>query len=77
MILSRFSRRDGECQGYAYSLAPSFCEPIVWFARSLYPSKKEPYPGAIAAKDWVETGTWLILEPCRTVREAMALAGVS
>lgn len=74
MILSRFDRLDGA--GHAYSLAPAGADVMRHFARNMYPTPGDTYPGQHAALAWEHVRSWFVPDGFgRTVRDAMAACG--
>lgn len=75
MILSLFSRLDGAA--YGYTLYREGQCPERHFARNLYETPKEAYPGAQAVLAWERRRDWIVPEGFgRTVRDAMEKVGV-
>jgi hypothetical protein len=75
MILSLFTRLDGLAYGYALYRAGQ--DPERHFARNLYETPKEAYPGAQAALAWERRRDWIVPDGFgRTVRDAMGKVGV-
>ena len=73
-ILSLFVRRDGA--GHAYSLSPEDEAPERHFARNMFKTPGESFPGARAFEAWRRVDFWVVPPTCRTVRDAMAARGI-
>ncbi len=75
MILSLFTRLDGAAWGYAL-YAPGV-HPERHFARNLYETPKEAFPGQQAGLAWERRRDWFVPDGFgATVADAMKACGV-
>ena len=73
-ILSLFVRRDGA--GHAYSLSTGAECPERHFARNMFKTPGESFPGARAFEAWRRVDFWVVPPTCRTVLDGLMLAQV-
>lgn len=72
--LALFVRRDGA--GYAHAISVAGEDAARHFARNLYPTPGEAFPGAKALEAWEGFVVGMVGPSCRTVRDAMAAWGI-